>query len=102
MYNHIAKQINALLDSTDKDTVIVAIDGSCAAGKSTLCTFLQENSDCNVFHMDDFFLTPDMKTDDRLSQAGGNVDYERFKTQVTDNLLLGQDFVYDIYDCHSI
>ena len=101
MYNHIAKQINALLDSTGKDTVIVAIDGSCAAGKSTLCTFLQENFDCNVFHMDDFFLTPDMKTDDRLSQAGGNVDYERFREDVLSPLLTAAPFSYRPFDCKT-
>lgn len=102
MYNKVLKQINSLLDDCSKDTVIVAIDGSCAAGKSTLTEFLQDNFNCNVFHMDDFFLTPQMKTQQRLSQPGGNVDFERFKTEVIDNILAKKDFVFDIYDCHRV
>ena len=36
--------------------VLVAIDGRCAAGKTTLAASLQAQLECNVFHMDDFFL----------------------------------------------
>ena len=34
--------------------VLVAIDGRCAAGKTTLAASLQAQLECNVFHMDDF------------------------------------------------
>ena len=50
----IRKQIDELL--TQKETVIVAIDGKCTSGKTTLASKLAEIYDCNVFHMDDFFL----------------------------------------------
>ena len=36
--------------------VLVAIDGNSGAGKSRLAELLAEVYDCNVFHMDDFFL----------------------------------------------
>ena len=39
--------------------VLVAIDGRCAAGKTTLAASLQAQLGCNVFHMDDFFLRPE-------------------------------------------
>ena len=58
--------------------VLVAIDGRCAAGKTTLAASLQAQLECNVFHMDDFFLRPEQRTSERLHQPGGNVDYERF------------------------
>lgn len=102
MYNKILKEINNLLDSSDKQTVIVAVDGCCASGKSTLAEFLKDNFICNVFHMDDFFLTPDMKTSQRLNEAGGNVDYERFKAEILENVAAGKDFIYNIYDCHQL
>lgn len=35
--------------------VLVAIDGRCAAGKTTLAASLQAQLGCNVFHVDDFF-----------------------------------------------
>jgi uridine kinase len=41
-----------------QDRVIVAIDGKCTSGKTTLASRLAEIYDCNVFHMDDFFLRP--------------------------------------------
>ena len=43
------KQIEELLAA--KDTVIVAIDGKCTSGKTTLASKLAEIYDCNVFHM---------------------------------------------------
>ena len=52
----VIKQIDDLL--TQKDAVIVSIDGKCTSGKTTLASKLAELYDCNVFHMDDFFLRP--------------------------------------------
>ena len=62
----------------EKDRVLVAIDGKCTAGKTTLAAQLAEQYDCNVLHMDDFFLRPEQRTKDRYEEIGGNVDYERF------------------------
>ena len=62
--------------------ILVAIDGNCTAGKSTLASLLEKEYDCNVFHMDDFFLRPEQRTPDRFAQVGGNVDYERFFEEV--------------------
>ena len=42
---------------TKKDKIIIAIDGQCCAGKSEMARFMAENLDCNVFHLDDFYLT---------------------------------------------
>lgn len=42
------------LMKTDKQ-IVVAIDGNCTAGKTTLAAVLKNEYDCNVFHMDDFF-----------------------------------------------
>ena len=42
----------------EKGRVLVAIDGRCAAGKTTLALRLQEKLGCPLFHMDDFFPAP--------------------------------------------
>ena len=73
----IQEKIDILLDQNRQ--VIVSIDGPCAAGKTTLAGKLSELYDCNVFHMDDFFLRPEQRTPARFAQPGGNVDYERFQ-----------------------
>ena len=80
---------------------LVAIDGNCAAGKSTLASQLQKEYDCNLFHMDDFFLRPEQRTGDRYAQPGGNVDYERFQAEVLIPLQAGEAFSYRPFDCGS-
>lgn len=62
--------------------VILAIDGPCGSGKSTLGEFLTEIYDGNLIHMDDFFLPPKLRTKGRLAEPGGNVHYERFMEEI--------------------
>lgn len=81
--------------------VLVAIDGRCAAGKTTLAASLQAQLACNVFHMDDFFLRPEQRTPERLRQPGGNVDFERFLTVVLRPLRDGAPVTYRPYDCRT-
>lgn len=49
--------------------------------------------------MDDFFLPPELRTAERLSQPGGNVHYERFSAEVADGILRGKPFEYSVFDC---
>ncbi len=81
--------------------VLVAIDGRCAAGKTTLAASLQAQLACNVFHMDDFFLRPEQRTPERLRQPGSNVDFERFLTEVLRPLRDGAPVTYRPYDCRT-
>ena len=83
----------------EKETVIVAIDGNCTSGKTTLANQLADIYDCNVFHMDDFFLRPEQRTPERFSETGGNVDYERFWEEVLIPLKSGKPFSYRPFDC---
>ncbi|HHW30816.1 MAG TPA: hypothetical protein GXX20_03950 [Clostridiaceae bacterium] len=93
-------RIDSLLKS--KDMVIIAIDGNCAAGKSTLAALLADVYECNLFHMDDFFLTPELRTEERLKEIGGNVDYVRFKEEVMDGINSRCRFQYRKYDCRQM
>jgi len=90
-------RIDHLLDT--KDRVVVAIDGNSTAGKSTLASLLKDSRSCNVISMDHFFLRPEQRIPERLSQPGGNIDYERFLDQVITPLSTGESFVYFPYDC---
>ncbi len=91
------KKINNLLNS--KNLVIISIDGKSGSGKSTLAEALKKIFDCNVFKMDDFFLTPDLRTKERLNELGGNVDYLRFNIEIIQGILSQQDFKYNKYNC---
>ena len=84
---------------SEKESVVVAIEGNCTSGKSTLADQLQVVYDCNLFHIDYFFLQPHQRTEERLSQPGGNVDYERFRQEVLDPLSAEGDFSYRPFDC---
>lgn len=87
------------VDATRQKQVVVAIDGMCGSGKSTLGRILQEIYDCNLFHMDDFFLRPEQRTPERLAEPGGNVDYERFKEEILNCMADREGFSYQIYNC---
>lgn len=90
-------RVDSLLKT--KDRVNVAIDGNCSAGKSTLADFIGNIYDCNIFHMDDFFLPPEIRTQERLNEVGGNVDYVRFKNEVIEGINSGMEFQYRKYNC---
>lgn len=79
--------------------LVIAIDGMCGAGKSTLGNLLSQIYDCNLFHMDDFFLRPEQRTPERYAEVGGNVDYERFKEAVLDHLRDPNGLAYQRFDC---
>ena len=81
--------------------VVIAIEGNCTAGKTTLASVLKKEYDCNVFHMDDFFLRPEQRTAERYAQPGGNVDYERFHEEVLLPLKTEEAFSYHPFSCKT-
>ena len=81
---------------------ILAIDGRCGAGKSTLAAELAEAWDAPLFHMDDFYLQPHQRTAERLAEPGGNVDRERFLTEVLLPLREGKPVEYRRFDCGTV
>lgn len=85
-----------------KGRVILAIDGPSGAGKSTLGGLLHQHyKDSALFHMDDFFLQPHQRTPERLVEPGGNVDRERFLSQVLRPLHKDNPFFYERFDCQT-
>lgn len=96
----VVKKIENLLEESDDSPILVAIDGKCASGKTTLGYYLKEYFDCNLFHMDDFFLQNYQRTEERLSEIGGNVDYERFKSEVIEPLLENKNVMYKPFRCN--
>lgn len=97
MIEKIIEKIENLL--REKECVVVGIDGRCAAGKTTLANKLEKNFDCNVFHMDDFFLRQEQRTPLRLEKPGENVDHERFFEEVLCPLIANENVSYRKFDC---
>lgn len=79
-----------------KDRIIVAIDGRCAAGKSTLADKLSAMYDGAVIRMDHFFVPPSLRDKERI-----NLHFERFEEEVIAGLRSGDAFTYRIFNCKA-
>ncbi|MBQ8278979.1 MAG: hypothetical protein IJZ23_03985 [Roseburia sp.] len=98
----VVEALRKLAEDETKSIIVVALDGKCASGKSTLGFYLQEMFDANLFHADDFFLQTHQRTEERLAEVGGNVDYERLKAEVIEPMLAGASVHYRRFDCKSM
>ena len=85
----------------EKGRVTLAVEGGSASGKTTLSGILSTLYECNIFHIDDFFLPPKMRTADRLREVGGNFDRERFLGEVLLPHSRGEKVAYRRYDCST-
>lgn len=81
--------------------VLVAVDGRCASGKTTLTERLTRDYGWSAVHVDHFFLRPEQRTAKRYAQPGGNVDHERLLLEVLLPLRRGERPVYRPFDCRT-
>src|SRR5690554_4525444 len=79
---------------------IVALEGKCGSGKTTLANNLKNILNLTVIPTDDFFLSPQLKTKARLMEIGGNIDYKRIYDLLT-KIKSGKVNTYKKYDCKS-
>ena len=66
--------------------LVIALDGFCASGKTTLAAELADRYGARVIHTDDFYLPLEMRSEERYAQPGGTIHYERLKAEVVDRL----------------
>jgi uridine kinase len=96
------KKIYETLLPRIKNGGVVAIDGRCASGKTTLAGLLAEITGAGIVYMDDFFLPAELRTPERFAKPGGNIHHERFLREVSPFLRKGVGFSYQIFDCKSM
>ncbi len=80
---------------------LLALDGRCASGKTTMAERLQRVLPCNVIHMDDFYLPFSQRAAERMAEPGGHIWVERLRTEVLEPLRAGRKISYLPYDCHA-
>lgn len=99
--NHALEQAKMLIEEKIAlgAPVIVALEGGAATGKSTLAAQLSRHFSAPVISMDEFFLPPDLRTEERFCEAGGNIHYERFEEEVAAPIRAGEAFSYRVFDC---
>lgn len=98
-YQIILNDILDLLKS--KNQIAIAVDGMSCSGKTTFSTYLQNYLYARVIHMDDFFLQDSQRSERRLNEIGGNLDYERFYREVVKPIQNHQAIHYHQYNCQT-
>ena len=84
-----------------KRPLLIAIDGRCTSGKSTLASKLSEKMNASILHMDDFFLRIEQRKPERYKEPGGNVDRERI-IEVIHEYLEHKSISYAPFNCRLI
>ncbi len=79
-YSALFSKIRQLL--SEKDGVILAIDGRCASGKTTLAGKLQDEFCCNVIHVDDFYLPMNEREENWQKNPAKNIDFARLESVI--------------------
>ncbi|MGN0762954.1 MAG: uridine kinase [Aristaeellaceae bacterium] len=99
----LARRLRPVLDAVDalqgRDRLLIAIDGPCGSGKTTLAALLCRLLACPCVHMDDFHVPHARKTPERMAQPGGNSDRERLLAEVLLPWREGRTVTYCPYDC---
>ena len=100
MTNEIISSIETLLQK--KERIVVAIDGMCAAGKSTLALELKQKFNGEIIPMDSFFLPKELRTKERYQEPGGNIHYERFMQEIMIPFINYNKVGYRSFDCKKM
>ena len=86
--------------ATPSKPFIIAIDGRCSSGKTSLAAWLNQlYPQGQVISMDDFFLPLEMKTEQRLALPGGNIHHERVVEEVLLPIKKKKKGAYRPFDC---
>ena len=82
----------------DKPAVI-AIDGRCGSGKTGFASIIKTVFDCNVFHIDDYYLPLQKRADNWEQMPAGNIGLNRFNGEVLIPSKAGEMVNYHPYNC---
>lgn len=97
-FRSIKESIQALL--LEKEVAVIAIDGRCASGKTTLADAIKQEFSCNVLHMDDFYLPLNQRDADWQEIPGKNINFQSVK-EILNHISLKEDYRFCPYQCVS-
>ncbi len=85
----------------DQNIKIIAIDGNCASGKTSLANDLKTFfKDAAILHIDDFYLPKALRKATWFSDIAGNINLDYIK-EVLNNYRNTNKLSYKPFDCHS-
>lgn len=81
-----------------KDSLMIAIDGYAASGKSTLAKRLSNLYGAHVFHTDDFFKKIEIDRLNPLSKHGSHIDFKKINETILASLKERKNVFYRPFD----
>lgn len=101
-FSSLSETISSLLSAHPSRPVLVALDGRCGSGKTTLAAQLAERfPDSAVFHTDDFYLPPADRVDGWEHIPCANMDLARLSREVLPPARAGDVVSYRAYSCRE-
>ena len=101
-FENLSARIAALLAAAPARPVLVALDGRCGSGKTTLAARLAERfpASCTI-HTDDYYLPPARRVPGWEKIPCANMDLARLRAEVLAPARAGQAFIYRAYSCRE-
>lgn len=101
-FSSLSETISSLLSAHPSRPVLIALDGRCGSGKTTLAAQLAERfPDSAVFHTDDFYLPPADRVDGWEHIPCANMDLARLSREVLAPARAGDAVCYRAYSCRE-
>lgn len=95
-------KISALLSASPTRPILVALDGRCGSGKTTLASQLAEAFPGSVtVHTDDYYLPPADRVPGWEKIPCANMDLRRLRAEVLEPARAGRGFSYKAYSCRE-
>ena len=98
----LTQKIAALLAAHPEQPVLIALDGRCGSGKTTLAGQLAEQFPASiVFHTDDYYLPPAQRIPDWEKTPCANMDLARLREELLRPARAGEPVFYRAYSCRE-
>ena len=102
MSNILIDSIAALLSNTAGHPILIALDGRCGSGKTTLAAQLAGHfPGSRIIHTDDYYLPPARRVPGWEKIPCANMDLKRLRAEVLGPARAGQPFAYKAYSCRE-
>ena len=101
-FSTLVENISTLLTTHPSRPVLIALDGRCGSGKTTLAAQLAEHfPQSSIFHTDDFYLPPAARVPGWETIPCANMDLERLRSEVLAPARAGLPVNYRAYSCRE-
>jgi len=99
LYFPVLREAERLLQ--ENRPTVLAIDGRCGSGKSSLGRLLEGLYSCTLVHMDDFYMPPEQRMENWMEVPAANMDLARFEREVLRPAGAGEEILYRPFLCGS-